>query len=216
MNFPVNLPQSSTQNPYLSRIDGSVLSQSDPSGFSFHSTQTDEHNELDNNCKESKVISPKKYKKYAEIIQEDLVTLKQMRREESSLISCQKLEVLYRLKNNPSLSITHISELIGVSRVTVQRWLKIYQETGIKGLLTPKKRVGRPRKLEAKVREVLANKLAEKTGEFVSYKQIQAWLEESYHIELEYKTLYHLVRYEMNASLKSPSGIILVNSERSI
>jgi putative transposase len=42
----------------------------------------------------------------------------------------QKVQALYLLKSGLSQSITDVAEVLGVHRITVQRWFKQYSEGG--------------------------------------------------------------------------------------
>ena len=56
----------------------------------------------------------------------------------------QKVQALYLLKSGFSQSITDVSEVLGVHRITVQRWLKQYSEGGLSSLLKLGQSTGRP------------------------------------------------------------------------
>ena len=57
----------------------------------------------------------------------------------------QKIQALYLLKSGSSQSITEVAELLGVHRITVQRWLKQYNDGGLSSLLKLRRSTGRPR-----------------------------------------------------------------------
>jgi len=56
----------------------------------------------------------------------------------------QKVQALYLLKSGLSKSITEVAALLGVHRITVQRWLKEYREGGLSSLLKQRRASGRP------------------------------------------------------------------------
>jgi hypothetical protein len=49
----------------------------------------------------------------------------------------------------------------------------------------------------------LKERLSEPEG-FGSYKEIQQWLAEEQNLELPYSTVHRIVRYELEAKLKTP------------
>ncbi len=62
---------------------------------------------------------------------------------------------------------------------------------------------GAARVIPPEVMERLKVLLAEPIG-FLSYKAIWQWLRQECQVEVEYKTVYRIVRYELNAKLKVP------------
>jgi putative transposase len=108
------------------------------------------------------------------------------------------------LKSGLSQSITDVSEVLGVHRITVQRWLKQYSEGGISSLLKQRQSSGRPRVISSEVIAGISAKISEETCEFKSYKEIARWVEENYQVSIKYQTLHKQIRYRMKAKLKVP------------
>jgi putative transposase len=108
------------------------------------------------------------------------------------------------LKSGLSQSITDVSEVLGVHRITVQRWLKQYSEGGIPSLLKQRQSSGRPRVISSEVIAGISAKISEETCEFKSYKEIARWVEENYQVSIKYQTLHKQIRYRMKAKLKVP------------
>jgi len=84
----------------------------------------------------------------------------------------QKVQALYLLKSGFSQSITDVAELLGVHRVTVQRWLKQYNAGGLSSLLKIRQSTGRSRVIPTAVIAGISKKISEESCEFKSYKQI--------------------------------------------
>jgi transposase len=108
------------------------------------------------------------------------------------------------LKSEPSQSITHIAELLGVHRITVQRWLKQYNEGGLSSLLKLRRSTRRPRVIPSEVIVGILTKISEESCEFKSYKKIVAWVENNYQVSVKYQTLHKQLHYRMKAKLKVP------------
>ena len=62
---------------------------------------------------------------YQEKLEETTTELKIIRAQQRTVTNRQKVQALYLLKSEPSQSITHVAELLGVHRITVQRWLGV-------------------------------------------------------------------------------------------
>jgi putative transposase len=81
------------------------------------------------------------------------------------------------LKSGFSQSVTDVGERLGVHRVTVQRWLKQYNDGGLSSLLKIRQSTGRPRVIPTAVIAGISKKISEESCEFKSYKQIVTWVE---------------------------------------
>ena len=61
---------------------------------------------------------------YQERIEDTVSELKIIMSQQRTVTNRQKVQALYLLKSGLSQSITDVAELVGVHRITVQRWLK--------------------------------------------------------------------------------------------
>jgi len=142
---------------------------------------------------------------YQHVIQETPSGLKKLQTQQKDLSRFRKIQGLYLLKTGEVKTVTHLADYLGVHRVTIQKWLKIYRQKGVSGLLRePEDQGGRPKQLEDSAIADLQERLSKEEQGFRSYGEIQKWLEENYQIFLNYKTLYHLVKYKLKAKLKVP------------
>ena len=86
---------------------------------------------------------------------------------------------------------------------TVTRWLHKYRTGGLSGLLEIKKTARAKRKINHDAIAALIQEL--KTGKgFSSYGAIVEWLKKEHGLDIEYGTVYALVRYRLGAKLKVP------------
>lgn len=56
--------------------------------------------------------------------------------------SRERIQALYFLKIGQVKTIQDVAGVLGRERVTIQRWLRTYTESGIKALLSTKKKYG--------------------------------------------------------------------------
>ena len=138
-------------------------------------------------------------------------TLKQARTASSK----ERLQMLYWLKSGQVSSRQHLALLLGGNQATISRWLKKYQELGLKSLLEVKSAPGKAGIVRGLALERLQQKLLETPG-FSSYGQIQQWIQAELGLTIAYKTVYQLVRYELGAKLKVPRPRSLKQSPQSI
>ncbi|CDN10941.1 hypothetical protein RintRC_2730 [Richelia intracellularis] len=86
---------------------------------------------------------------------------------------------------------------------TVTRWFHKCRTAGLSGLLEIKKAAGAKRKINDDAIAALIQEL--KTGKgFSSYGGIVEWLKKEHGLDIEYGTVYALVRYGLGAKLKVP------------
>ena len=84
---------------------------------------------------------------------------------------------------------------------TVTRWLQKYRTRGLSGLLEIKKAARAKRKINDDAIAALIQEL--KTGKgFSSYGGIVEWLKKEHGLDIEYGTVYVLVRYGLGAKLR--------------
>ena len=130
--------------------------------------------------------------------------LKILLAQQKTTLARKKVQAIYWLKSGISPSITHVAQLLGVHRTTVQRWLKKYHNGGLEQLLEIKPITGRPQSIPAQIVASIKEKISQEYGGFKSYKEIGTWLEQSYNLSVKYSTIHNQVRYRLKAKLKVP------------
>lgn len=115
----------------------------------------------------------------------------------------ERVHALYLLKSKEADSIAHVGRILGHNRVTVQRWLSEYQQSGLKGLLAPKAHGGRQASIPPWAQIKLKKRLQQPRG-FASYGEIVDWLASECGIQARYWVVYDLVRRRWGAKLKRP------------
>lgn len=89
----------------------------------------------------------------------------------------RKLQMLLLLKSHSAMPYSHVAEQLQCSLRTVQRWLHIYQENGLEGLLQNRKHNNSHHISEQEL-EALRAILAE--GEMETLEDIQRWLHKQF------------------------------------
>jgi len=141
---------------------------------------------------------------YQKRIEDTATELKIIMSQQRTVTNRQKIQALYLLKSGSSQSITEVAELLGVHRITVQRWLKQYKDGGLSSLLKLRRSTGRPRVIPSEVIAGISTKISEESCEFKSYKEIAKWVEDNYQVSVKYQTLHKQLYYRMKAKLKVP------------
>lgn len=145
-------------------------------------------------------------------IQESVEELHELLIKQKVASSRERVQALYLLKMGQIKTIQDVAVVVGRERVTVQRWLKTYTESGINGLLSIKKSTGRPPIINNLTKEQLLKELEQPEG-FKSYKEIRTWLKAVEGVEASYKVVHDTVRYRMKAKLKVPRAVGIKHNE---
>ncbi|MDZ7954122.1 helix-turn-helix domain-containing protein [Nostoc sp. DedQUE09] len=121
----------------------------------------------------------------------------------------EKLMMLWWIKSGQVYEQQEIGKRLALDTSTVTRWLQKYRVGGLDELLKIKKAPGAKRKIDEAAMPTAVNYAALleklKTGKgFSSYGAIVEWLKKEQGLEVEYATVYALVRYKLAAKLKVP------------
>jgi len=142
------------------------------------------------------------------VIQESVDELKALLKQETNRQKRQRLHTLFLFASSQATSRQEAASLLGVNRQTVGRWVEIYEQAGLAGLLDIYVAAGKATSLSEPVLADLGRQLQRPEG-FASYRAMQAWLLETHQVVIKYKTLHKLVRRRFGAQPKvvRPSDI---------
>jgi transposase len=137
------------------------------------------------------------------VIREDAATLKQRLPREHGGRQRPRLQMLYLLASGQAQTRQAVAHLLGVHRNTVGHWLAIDAARGLDALLDLYVPAGKPLSLPPGVLAALAQALRHPTG-FASYEALRQWVRQQHHLDVNYHSLYTIVRTKLKAKLKVP------------
>lgn len=137
------------------------------------------------------------------VITEAIETLKQRLQRERDGRKKPRLQMLYLLASGQAQTRHGVAQVLGVHRNTIGHWLAIYETGGLEALLKVYMPAGKPVSLSPEVLAALAQALQEPAG-FASYEALRQWVQQTHHVEVNYHTLYTIVRTRFRAKLKVP------------
>lgn len=139
-------------------------------------------------------------------IKESISQLRTLIKKEKDGTYKDRLQLLYLLKSGKAKSIKAAADLLHIHRNTVRNWLNVYKKEGLKGLLHRKNKDNRKGKYSIKpeIIEALVAKLKSK-HDFSGYEDIRIWLRKEFGVEIEYSSLYGLIRYQLKLKFKPKS-----------
>lgn len=114
-----------------------------------------------------------------------------------------RLQALYLIVTKQAGSRGKVAKMLGFNRNTISDWFRLYEENGLEKMLEIYQPSGAPAKIpSAAVAEISAILKTEKG--FRTYKEIHRLVVEKYQIEVGYRAVHNVVRYKLEAKLKSP------------
>jgi transposase len=136
-------------------------------------------------------------------ITEDTATLKQRLQREHDGRRKPRLQMLYLLASGRAQTRQDVAQLLGVHRNTIGHWLALYEAGGLEALLALYVPAGKPLSLPPDVLAALEQALRKPAG-FPSYEALRQWIQRTYHLDVNYHTLYTIIRTRFKAKLKVP------------
>ena len=94
-----------------------------------------------------------------------------------------------------------MAQLVGVHRNTIGHWLALYKAGGLEALLALYVPAGKPLSLPPDVLVAIEQALRRPAG-FASYEALRQWVQQTYHRDVNYHTLYTIVRAKFKPKLK--------------
>jgi transposase len=136
-------------------------------------------------------------------ITEDTATLKQRLQREHDGRRRPRLQLRSLLASGRAQTRQEVAQLLGVHRNTIGHWLARYEAGGLDTLLALYVPAGKPLSLSPDVLAALEQVLRQPAG-FPSYEALRQWVQRTYHLDVNYHTLYTIIRTRFNAKLKVP------------
>lgn len=130
--------------------------------------------------------------------------LKEIIKSQRKYKNIQRLTSLVYIKEQTFKTREELSQFMGVSRRTIEKWLALYREGGLDKMLISEKRVRRSQLIPQEVHIALAQRVQDCDRGFSSYVEAQQWLASEHNLDLKYNTVReHLIRH-FKTKIKSP------------
>ena len=136
-------------------------------------------------------------------IREDAATRKERLKHEHDGHKKPRLHMLYLLAPRQAQDRQDVARLLGSYRHTVGRGLARDAAGGLEALLATYVSPGKPVSLAPAVRASLEQALRRPKG-VASYDALRQWMAQTHTVQVNYKTLYTLVRTRFKTKLKVP------------
>ncbi len=136
-------------------------------------------------------------------IKETKEEIREMLKSEHHVKRQNRLQALYLIVTKQAKSRSGVSIMLGLNRNTISEWFSLYEAGGLAKLLDIYKPSGARAKITAAVKADISEILKTEKG-FRTYKEIHQFVVKEHHLEVGYRAVHQVVRYELEAKLKSP------------
>ncbi len=129
--------------------------------------------------------------------------IREMLKSEHQVKRQNRLQALYLIVSKQAKSRNQVSKMLGFNRNTISEWFNLYEVGGMEKLLEVYKPSGAKAKITpAMIAEISAMLKTEKG--FRTYTEIHRLVVKKYQIEVGYRAVHQVVRYKLEAKMKSP------------
>ena len=136
-------------------------------------------------------------------IKETAQELKQLLKEQSKQTMRNRIIMLQQIKqSNKSLSKNELGDLVRVNHNSIQKWRRLYETTGINGLLEQTRGGKRREVITRLAHTAIEKRLKNPLDAFVSFEDLRRWVDEHYIPGIKYVTLNAYVKKHFGAKLK--------------
>lgn len=138
------------------------------------------------------------------IITESFDELLDLKKVQSTFRNIQKVQLLELLKKSPTISRTLSSQEIGITLRSQERWLKLYIDSGIEGLLSIRTSSKKSKVITKEIHDGLAQRLGSSKDCFLGYWDAHQWVVSTYKVKVSYHNLRAYMKKHFKTKLKSP------------
>jgi len=114
-----------------------------------------------------------------------------------------RLQALYLIVTKQAKSRSKVGVMLGFNRNTISDWFSVYEEGGLEKLLDIYKPGGAKPKITEEIKKEISAILKTEKG-FRTYKEIHQLVVKKHQIAVSYRAVHDVVRYKLEAKLKSP------------
>lgn len=136
-------------------------------------------------------------------IKETEEEIREMLKSEQRVKRQNRLQALYLVVTKQAKSRNKVSKMLGLNRNTISDWFSLYEASGLEKLLEIYKPSGAKPKISAEAIADISEILKTEKG-FRTYTEIHQLVVKKHQIEVCYRAVHNVVRYKLEAKLKSP------------
>ena len=129
------------------------------------------------------------------VVKETMAQLRKLQKAAIPMIA-NRIRVLIEFKKHEQAGISKraVADIIGVNHNSVQAWRNLYEQGGIKAVLSYEKRGGRPASFTPEEHKKMAMKLKDPKNGLRGYVELVDWAEQEFKRTFKYNTV---LKYSM-------------------
>jgi transposase len=137
------------------------------------------------------------------VVKEPLHELKQLLKEQHKQTMRNRIIMLQQIKQSGvPLSKNELAILVGVNHNSIQKWRRLYESKGIKGLLEQTRGGKRREVITPLAHAAIEKRLKSPSDAFISFEELRKWVDEHFIPGIKYVTLNAYVKKHFGAKLK--------------
>lgn len=136
-------------------------------------------------------------------IAEGIDELKKLLAKQSNRKSRQRLKGLIEVKKQPSRSRLELAQYLGVGKRTLEKWLSIYKQEGLEGIVLVKPRRKGSSVITEEIHDALEQRVHSQEATFLGYRDVHQWVQEEYGIQISYFWLRRYLIGRFGTKVKS-------------
>jgi transposase len=137
------------------------------------------------------------------VVKETLPELKQLLKEQHKQTMRNRIIMLQQIKQSEvPLSKNELAILVGVNHNSIQKWRRLYESKGIKGLLEQTRGGKRREVITPLAHAAIEKRLKSPSDAFISFEELRKWVDEHFIPGIKYVTLNAYVKKHFGAKLK--------------
>lgn len=137
------------------------------------------------------------------VVKETLQELKQLLKEQHKQTMRNRIIMLQQIKQSDvPLSKNELASLVGVNHNSIQKWRRLYESKGIKGLLEQTRGGKRREVITLLAHAAIEKRLKSPSDAFISFEELRKWVDEHFIPGIKYVTLNAYVKKHFGAKLK--------------
>jgi transposase len=137
-------------------------------------------------------------------VKESLVELTELLAKYKDYRYRRRIKSLIYLINGSNFNRAEISSHLEVDRKTLYQWYSCYENKGLSGLLSSRRKVRKSRLITSDLHDMLKKKVHDSSNPFLGYQDAVEWVYHTCGITINYHTLRGYLKKHFNTTLKTP------------
>jgi transposase len=138
-------------------------------------------------------------------VKETVKELQVLSQKQNTQTGVQKVQLILTLRaHSEGISKESLASIVGISHNTANTWRNLYASGGTELLLRENRKGTKEAAIDAVTLKKIHARLSSNKDYFISYKELQQWVNEQCGKSIQYQALYNYIGRKLPAKLKVP------------